>query len=255
MQEFALRCFRESLWRFRRPSFTEMMDEKAPKFWEKQSSFRSSWSFLWEDPNFKNKNGIQTWFFCLDRAEPRRETKHLAVFLRSGNCWLWAGSFHFLLGLNLEISNNNISWGTFFWSFVTVSPEIVKSAFDTCWYYCWWFRNPANHLGCRTPPVNTGINYQPELVSGISGPAKVSLMSFSFMMLHVLCTVLLSWLDLCLVWWSAQHWGGNFKASDWNGMCGTWEEVEDRLAKKSPGKMWWSIREYQIHSVFLVSHT
>ncbi len=42
-------------------------------------------------------------------------------------------------------------------------------------WYCWWFRNLANHLGCKRPVVYiyiyNGINYQPELVSRISEPS------------------------------------------------------------------------------------
>ncbi len=34
--------------------------------------------------------------------------------------------------------------------------------------YCWWFRNPNNHLGWCWKPINKGINYQPQLVSQIS---------------------------------------------------------------------------------------
>ena len=33
--------------------------------------------------------------------------------------------------------------------------------------YCWWFRNPANHLVCKNP-TNNGRSYQPQLVSRIS---------------------------------------------------------------------------------------
>ena len=38
----------------------------------------------------------------------------------------------------------------------------------------WWFRNPANHLGCIKPCKKNGINYQPQLVSRISEPSTVA---------------------------------------------------------------------------------
>jgi len=36
----------------------------------------------------------------------------------------------------------------------------IRSRGGKSTWYCWWFRNPANHLGYINP-VNDGINYIP----------------------------------------------------------------------------------------------
>ena len=70
--------------------------------------------------------------------------------------------------------------------------------------YCWWFRNPANHLGWCWNLVNNGdkrINYQSQLVSRISEPSTVVCQTPLVVIFHV------SWIFLFGLSWRVDRWG------------------------------------------------
>ena len=53
--------------------------------------------------------------------------------------------------------------------------QVGSSSLRGWFQSCWWFRDPAKHLGCIEKCVNNGINYQPQLIlAGFLVAIKVS---------------------------------------------------------------------------------
>ena len=78
---------------------------------------------------------IKCWFFILISSSHEYSSAR----------WFKPWPFHPLFGGHLTISKSHV---------VTVpnwSPADLPGVLFPNLWYCWWFRNPANHLGCKKP--------------------------------------------------------------------------------------------------------
>ena len=132
--------------------------------WGERQCGQLRWNFrwnLWTSPIFSKKNGMTKtiWKLNLDKEEGT----HIILWMR---CW-W-DAIH--LDALIEHCHDCISlspWGSCAKHMLKGTVlQAEKQRLAICSSYCWWFRNPAvTTWECAKTIVNSGINYQPQLVS------------------------------------------------------------------------------------------
>ena len=140
---------------------------KLNKFWEKQSSLGQVEVSYGKIPISRKKT-----VYKLDSSanlEPSREGRQNIWPCFQGVKLLTLGrSFHFLFGLNLEISNNNTFHGAPFSEVFSLLARRLRRLLSVLTGTTVDGSEIRQTIWDVENPVNTGINYQPELVSGIS---------------------------------------------------------------------------------------